>query len=64
MKLKLVASEVVSWPTPVDVRKGISKLARQLAEAAQALVRWKDGTCIEAPELPGPNEDDDPFVYT
>ena len=64
VQLQLVAPEVVSNPTPADLRKGLARLARQIAESAKSLVRWMDGTCIEAPEIQGPMEEDEPFVYT
>ena len=64
MSLKVVASEVVSSLPLNDLKKGVAKLARHIAESGLSFIRWKDGTCIEAPELPGLQEDDEPFQYT
>ena len=59
-----MAGEVVSNPTATDLKKALAKLARQVAESGLSLVRWKDGSCLEAPEVPGPMAEDEPFVYT
>lgn len=64
VRLHLVASEAVSSPTALDLKKALAKVARDIAESAQGLVRWMDGTCIEAPELPGVSEEDEPLVFT
>lgn len=33
-------------------------------ESTKLFVRWMDGTCSETPEQRGPNEDDEPVVFT
>lgn len=60
----VVASEVVSSPSPGDIKKGMAKLARHIVECGLSFVRWKDGTCIECPEVPGPVDDDEPYLHT
>ena len=60
----MVASEVVSSPGINDMKKGLARLARHIAECGLSFVRWKDGTCLEAPEIPAAQDDDEPFRYT
>jgi len=64
VSLQLVAGEVVSTPTATDLKKALAKLARQVAESGLSMIRWKDGSCLEAPEILGPMEEDEPFIYT
>ena len=59
-----MTSEIVSEPAPNDVKKGLGSLARHIAECGLSFTRWKDGTCIEAPEIAGAQDDDEPFKYT
>lgn len=60
----MVASEVVSSPAVTDLKKGLARLARHIAECGLSFPRWKYGTCLEAPEIPGAQDDDEPFRYT
>ena len=64
INLHIVASEVVSSPTISDLKKGLAKLSRHVVECGLSFPRWKDGTCLESPELFGTTEEDEPFRHT
>ena len=48
MRLQLVAMEVAPSPSPVEVEKAFSAMARGIVEAAKRFPRWMDGTCVQA----------------
>jgi dynein heavy chain len=61
--MHLVNPEVVVQPSAHDIKKMINRLAKGIVESGKPFVRWMDGTCLEAPEIPGPTKDDEPFVH-
>lgn len=61
--MSLNAPEIVVQPSINDAKKVLGRLARNLVECSKPFVRWMDGTCIEAPEIRGAAEDDEPFVH-
>jgi len=56
--------EIVVSPPMNEVNKQLGRVVRSLVESTRSFVRWMDGTCVEAPELKGASEDDEPVVYT
>ncbi|KAK9825454.1 hypothetical protein WJX81_002895 [Elliptochloris bilobata] len=64
VSLHLNAPEVVVHPSANEIKKALARTARSLVECAKSFKRWMDGTCIETPDLPGPTEDDEPFVHS
>lgn len=51
-------------PSVNDLKKVLGRLARNQVESSKPFVRWMSGTCIEAPEVRGASDDDEPFVHT
>lgn len=63
--MQLVGGEVVPAPTPSEVEKTLSKVARGLIECATKFVRWMDGTCIACPSIKASEEEEEePFVHS
>ncbi|MEW5308429.1 MAG: hypothetical protein WDW38_000392 [Sanguina aurantia] len=60
----LQTNDIMISPPLAEVNKGLGRLVRNLVESTKLFVRWMDGTCSETPEQRGPNEDDEPVVFT
>ena len=60
----LNSPEIVVQPSVNDLKKVLGRLARNQVESSKPFVRWMSGTCIEAPEVRGASDDDEPFVHT
>lgn len=64
VSLVVAASEVGSSPTLGDFKKEVTKLCRQIVELGLNFPRWKDSTCLECPEITGPQDEDESYQYT